>query len=71
MYQDLRNIALSSSVYCKVNLLDIPILTREHLSNLGKNSAGYARFLFKAIFISEISGGSRYLKKTIRSCVKL
>jgi hypothetical protein len=32
---------------------------------LAKNSASYARFLFEAIFISEIAGGSRFMKKTI------
>jgi len=60
-----RNLITSHSDYYTINLIVIPILTRKHLSNLGKNSASYARFLFEAIFISEFSGGSRYLKKTI------
>jgi hypothetical protein len=39
---------------------------RQYLCILAKNSASYARFLFEAIIISEIAGGSRFMKKTIK-----
>ena len=60
-----RNLVILHLDHYKTNLLVIPVLTCQYLCVLAKNSVSYAHFLFDTIFISEIAGGSRFMKKTI------